>query len=133
VGRPRKTAINKARTYADRALKLDPDHPDACTTASLVSLLQMPSYLRGERSSWRRAGPMRQALLVSFLRRPGFSEEAVALSETAIHLSPNYPGYYLGHLGNACRLSGRTREAIAAYQAMTPGTPDAIHPSFMVM
>ncbi len=32
-------------------------------------------------------------------------------------LSPNYPVYYLGHLGNAYRLAGRFEEAIAAFKA----------------
>jgi adenylate cyclase len=36
----RETAVRKARAYADRALELDPDNPDACTTASLVLLRQ---------------------------------------------------------------------------------------------
>jgi adenylate cyclase len=36
----RETAVRKARAYAERALQLDPDNPDACTTASLVLLLQ---------------------------------------------------------------------------------------------
>ena len=39
-------------------------------------------------------------------------------------LSPNYPAYYLGQLGNAYRLAGRIEEAIAAfnsYHARSPG------------
>jgi adenylate cyclase len=39
-------------------------------------------------------------------------------------LSPNYPGYYLGHLGNAYRLAGRPEDAVAtfkAYHARSPG------------
>ena len=39
-------------------------------------------------------------------------------------LSPNCPGYYLGHLGHAYRLAGRIEEAIAAftaYDARNPG------------
>ena len=39
-------------------------------------------------------------------------------------LSPKYPPSYLGHLGNACRLSGRIEEAIEAfkgYDARSPG------------
>jgi adenylate cyclase len=40
-------------------------------------------------------------------------------------LSPRYPGYYLGHLGNAYRLAGRPAEAIAAFKAY-----HARHPGF---
>ena len=32
-------------------------------------------------------------------------------------LSPNYPAYYLGHLGNAYRLAGRIDEAIPIFKA----------------
>ena len=47
----------------------------------------------------------------------GYPEEAVAYGERAMTLSPNYPGYYLGHLGNAYRLAGRFDEGIAAFKA----------------
>ena len=58
------------------------------------------------------------------LASSGFPEEAVALSERAIALSPHHPAVYLGVLGNAYRLSGRLDEAIAsfnAYNARSPG------------
>ena len=45
-------------------------------------------------------------------------------SEKAIALSPHYPPVYLGTLGNAYRLAGRTEQAIAtfkAYHARNPG------------
>ena len=51
------------------------------------------------------------------LAASGFPEDAVLLSEKAMTLSPNYPSMYLGTLGNAYRLSGRTDQAIAAFQA----------------
>ena len=38
-------------------------------------------------------------------------------------LSPNYPAYYLGHLGNACRLAERPAEAIAAFKAYHARNP----------
>jgi tetratricopeptide (TPR) repeat protein len=58
------------------------------------------------------------------LASSGYPEEAVAQIERAMTLSPSYPGYYLGHSGNAYRLSGRIQEAIAAfiaYDARSPG------------
>ena len=38
-------------------------------------------------------------------------------------LSPNYPAVYLGTLGNAYRLSGRTEQAIAAFKAYHARNP----------
>ncbi len=38
-------------------------------------------------------------------------------------LSPNYPGYYLGSLGNAYRLAGRVEEAITAFKAYHARNP----------
>jgi adenylate cyclase len=86
--------IEAPQTAARRAVQLAPGSADAATFACFV------------------------------LASSGFPEEGVAQSERAINLSPNYPGYYLGHLGNAYRLSGRIQEAIAAfkgYDARSPG------------
>jgi len=69
--------IEAPQTAARRAVQLAPGSADAATFACFV------------------------------LASSGFPEEGVAQSERAITLSPNYPGYYLGHLGNAYRLSGR--------------------------
>ena len=63
--------------------------------------------------------------LASFVFVPsGYPEEGVLQSEKAIALSPHYPPAYLGTLGNAYRLAGRTEQAIAtfkAYHARNPG------------
>jgi adenylate cyclase len=58
------------------------------------------------------------------LASSGYPDEAKNQIEKAMTLSPNYPPYYLGHLGNAYRLLGKTQEAIAAlkaYDARSPG------------
>jgi len=124
----REIALGKAQGYADRALKLDPDNPDACTTASLVSLLQgrydeAATYAR--RAVQLAPGSADAASFACFvLATSGFPEEGVAQNERAMTLSPNYPGYYLGHLGHAYRLAGRINDAIAtfkAYDARSPG------------
>jgi adenylate cyclase len=124
----RESAIAKARAYADRALELDPESPDACTTSSLVLLLEghyeeAATYAR--RAVQMAASSADAATFACFvLASAGYPEEAVAQIERAMTLSPSYPGYYLGHSGNAYRLAGRIQEAIAAftaYDARSPG------------
>jgi adenylate cyclase len=55
----------------------------------------------------------------------GYAQEAVLQIEKAIKLSPKYPATYLGHLGNAYRLTGRCEEAIAAFNAYGERSPGA--------
>jgi adenylate cyclase len=57
------------------------------------------------------------------LTASGFPEEAVGLSEKAMALNPTYPAVYLGTLGNAYRLSGRTEQAISAFKAYHARNP----------
>jgi adenylate cyclase len=57
------------------------------------------------------------------LAASGYPNEAVELGEKAVSLSPNYPAVYLGTLGNAYRLSRRTEQAIAAFQAYHTRNP----------
>jgi adenylate cyclase len=124
----KETALGKARAYADRALQLDPENPDANTASSFVLLLQgryaqAASYAR--KAVQVAPGSADAASFACFvLAFSGYPEEAVALGERAMSLSPAHPAYYLGHLGNAYRLSGRTEEAIGAftaYHARSPG------------
>ncbi|THD54044.1 MAG: tetratricopeptide repeat protein [Bradyrhizobium sp.] len=78
----------------------------------------------GRQLNWRRARLIQPNSPAHVLTPSGYSEEAVVLSEKAISLSPNHPAVYLGTLGNAYRLSGRTEQAIAAfksYHARSPG------------
>lgn len=56
----------------------------------------------------------------------GLYEETTPLIERAIALNPRHPAFYLGLLGTAYRLTGRTVEALAAfreYHARAPGHP----------
>ncbi|MFO1035986.1 MAG: adenylate/guanylate cyclase domain-containing protein [Geminicoccaceae bacterium] len=124
----RATALAKLQGYAQRALELDPENADACTTSSFASLLQRRYEEAAERA--RRAvalapGSADAATLACFvLAFTGHPEEAVALGRRSLELSPVHPGYYLGHLGNALRLAGRFEEAIPCfetYHAMSPG------------
>jgi tetratricopeptide (TPR) repeat protein len=49
------------------------------------------------------------------LASSGYPKEALRQIERAIKLSPNYPASYLGHLGNAYRLTGKIEEARHRY------------------
>jgi len=75
-----------------------------------------------KRFNWRLA---RLTLCNSPLYSPpsGYPEEAIALCEKSMTLSPNYPAPYLGTLGDAYRQSGRTDEAIAAFEAYHARNP----------
>ena len=124
----RATAVKKGSTYADRALEIDPEGPDACMTAGLILLFQdrwdeAAAYARRAVRLAPNSGDI--ATMACFvLAMSGFPEEGVAEGERALTLSPTHPGYYLGHLGNAYRLAGRVSEAIVAfegYDARNPG------------
>jgi adenylate cyclase len=124
----RETAIEKATAYANRALEIDLGNADAYTTSSLILLMQRrydEAVADARKAVQLAPGSADAAELASFVLTPsGYPEEAVVQSEKAIALSPNYPAVYLGTLGNAYRLSGRTEKAIAAfnaYHARSPG------------
>lgn len=116
----RETALGKARRYADRALELDPENSAANITAGLGLLMEdryddAVSHIR--KAVQVAPGSADAATFACFiLAFSGFSEEAVVHGERAMTLSPNYPGYYLGILGNAYRLAGRFEEAISAFK-----------------
>jgi adenylate cyclase len=117
----RETAIGKARSYAARALELDPESPDANSTSSFPFLLEGrydEAAVHARRAVHLAPGSADVTTFACFvLAFAGYPEEAVAYGERAMTLSPHYPGYYLGHLGNAYRLAGRIEEAITAFKA----------------
>lgn len=124
----RETAIKKALAYVDRALEIDPGNADAYTASSLILLFQRQhdeAVAAARKAVELAPGSADTAELASHvLAASGYPEEAVVLSEKALTLSPNYPAVYLGTLGNAYRLSGRTEQAIEAflaYHARNPG------------
>ena len=123
-----KQPLPGARSYVERALQLDPENSDAYTTSSLVYLLHGrhdEAVADARRAIELAAGSADAAAFASFVfASSGYPDEAKNQIEKAMALSPNYPPYYLGHLGNAYRLLGRTEEAIAslkAYDARSPG------------
>ena len=78
-----------------------------------------------ERSNSRPARLTWRTFACFVLASSGYPEEALAQIEKAMNLSPNYPANYLGHLGNAYRLTGKIQKAITAfttYDARNPGS-----------
>jgi adenylate cyclase len=116
----RETALQKGRACADRALALDPNNPDAYTTSSLILMLRGrhdEAVVDAKKAVELAPGSADAAAFACFvLASSGFSEDGVVQIEKAMALNPNYPPNYLGHLGNAYRLSGRIDEAIAAFK-----------------
>ena len=121
------TAMGKARVYSDKALEIDPDNADAHTASSLILLMQRrydEAVADARKAIQLAPGSALAADLASFVFAPsGYPEEAVVQSEKAIALSPHYPPAYLGTLGNAYRLAGRTEQAIAAFKAYHARSP----------
>ena len=123
----RQTAHGKCRAYADRALELDRENPDANTASSLVTLLDGrydEAAVHARRAAQLAPSAADAATYACYvLTFAGYPQEAVAHGERALILSPHYPGYYLGILGNAYRLAGRVEEAITTFKAYHDRNP----------
>jgi adenylate cyclase len=117
----RPIALAKGRRHATKALSVDPENADAQITAGYADMIegQWDNAIAHIRKAVETA-PLSAdaATLASFiLACAGQPLESTPLIERAIQLSPHYPANYLGHLGNAYRLTGRFEEAIAAFVA----------------
>jgi adenylate cyclase len=123
----RESAIKKALAYVARALEIDPGNADAYTASSLILLFQRQhdeAVTAARKAVVLAPGSADTAELASHvLAASGYPEEAVALSEKAMTLNPNYPAVYLGTLGHAYRLAGKTEKAIEAFQAYHARNP----------
>jgi len=123
----REAAIVKARSYADRALELDPNNADGHIALGVLCLLKerYDEAVSHTRKAVQLApGSADIANLAGFiLALSGCPEEALVLAQKSIALSPNHPTLYLGVLGNAYRLSGQIEEAIAAFEAYNARSP----------
>jgi adenylate cyclase len=114
-------ALIDARSYADQALKNDPSNADAHVASGVLFwvLKHYDEAVADARKAIQLApGSADVADFAShILAQSGYPEEAIPLSQKAIALNPNHPPVYLGSLGQAYRLAGRTDEAIAAFKA----------------
>ncbi len=124
----RETALNKAETYVERALAIDPENPDA--HRAQAGILVIRSRFDEAAGTVRKAVEFAPNLpdVLNFasyvLCCCGRAAEGVGFARKAMSLSPNYPANYLGILGNALRLAGHGDEAIEAflaYHALSPG------------
>jgi adenylate cyclase len=120
TGDPRESAMRKSESYIARALELDPENPDAHSALAGIMLLKnrFDEAATAARKSMQCAPSHADVLMFgSFvLTSAGFAREAVGHIERATVLSPSHTANYLGVLGNAYRLAGRTEEAIAAFR-----------------
>jgi adenylate cyclase len=127
TGEDRETALNKAEAYVERALAIDPENPDAYRATSGILLLR--SRFDEAAAAARKAvklGPNLPDVLVFgafVLACSGHAAEGIGQIERAITLSPNYQAWFLGVLGNAYRLAGRSEEAIMAFRAYHARSP----------
>jgi adenylate cyclase len=123
----RETALRKAREYADKALALDPQNADAFTTSSLILMVQGrfdEAVVDARKAVELAPGSADTATFACFvLASSGYPEEALGHIRRAMTLSPKYSPNYLGHLGNAYRLTGRIEEAITAFKAYDAKSP----------
>jgi adenylate cyclase len=127
-GEDRKTALKKADAYIAQALTLDPECADAYRSAAGVLLLrsQFGEAARAARKAAQLGANLPDVLVFGgfVLTCCGHAAEAIGQIERALALNPIYHAWYLGVLGNAYRLSGRSDEAMAAfrgYHARSPG------------
>jgi adenylate cyclase len=127
TGEARETATRKAEAYIKRALALDPENPDAHRGAGAILLLKsqfedaIAAMLTAVKLGPNLTDVLSFAALV--LACSGRAAEGIGLIEKAFTLSPNYDALFLGVLGNAYRLSGRSEEAIVAFRAYHARNP----------
>ena len=123
----REEALRIASAYCEQALQLDPDNPDARIGVGFLQLWagRFDDAVREVRRAVVLApGSADIADFASLaLTQCGFPEEAAALSEKAIVLSPYHQASYLGVLGLAYYHCGRFEEAIAAFKAYHARSP----------
>ena len=123
----RETALAKASGHIDRALELDRDNPDAHTCLSFVHAWR--EEFDEAAAQARRAVELApgSADVANFaclaLTMCGRAEEAVALGEKAIALSPYSQAAYIGILGDAYRHAGRVEEGDRRLQGIRRAQP----------
>jgi adenylate cyclase len=128
TGEDRETALKKAEGYVERALAIDPATPDAHRAAA--GILMVREQFEEAAAAARRAAKLGFNLpdvlvFAGFvLTCCGHAEEAIGQIKKALPLNgPNFQAWHFGVLGYACRMAGRTDEAMAAFQAYHTRSP----------
>jgi adenylate cyclase len=112
----RDETLQRAKSYADQALELDPGNVDAWAALGYWHMSHM--QLEESVAAYGKAVSLAPehadlhalyALALAFAER---ADEAIREAQTAIRLNPFGPGWYFGILGHAYRYAGRYDDAL---------------------
>lgn len=124
----RKAYLASGTMYTDKALSIDPDSAEALVTSAIICLMEGrfdEAVAKARKAVELAPGVPKIATFGGYVfTATGLAKEAIVQMEKAIRLNPHFPPLYLGFLGNAYRLAGRTEEAIATleeYALRMPG------------
>jgi adenylate cyclase len=125
-------AARRAAELADKALGLDDGHSEARALLGAIHLMRRgydEAVSQGEKAvALDPNGADVTALLAMTLNWSGRAEEAGALIDKAMRLSPLYSAWYLAVRAHADRLMGRYDEAAASYRDSIERNPNHIGP-----
>jgi adenylate cyclase len=120
--------LAQALTLAQRTLSLDGSLPDGHRLLGVVYLWEKrhaQAIAAAERAlALAPNGAETHVTLGDILNWAGRPEESVPLIEQAMRLNPEYPTWYLWHLGHAYYLTGRYEEAIAILKRTVIRNPE---------
>ncbi len=125
-------AVAEAALLADNALGLDDGLSEVHALLGAIHLMRRDydqAVAAGEKAvALDPNGADVTALLAMTLNWSGRAEEAGALVDKAMRLSPLYSAWYLAVQAHARRLTGRYEEAAASYRASIQRNPNHIGP-----
>jgi adenylate cyclase len=125
-------AAARAAVLADKALGLSDGLSEAHSLLGAIHLMRRDydqAVAEGEKAvALDPNGADVTALLAMTLNWSGRAEEAGALIDKAMRLSPLYSAWYLAVQAHAYRLTGRYQEAVASYRDSIERNPNHIGP-----
>jgi len=115
-------SLDKAVELGEKAYAATPNYSAATGFLGLLSLSrgEHEKAIEHGRESVELApgSALDNARLAWFLTVSGHPEEAIALTQKAMRLSPSYPAWFAGVLGFSYMITGRHRDAIALYEQL---------------